>query len=247
MKEKLKTMSKKKIVGLILLAIVAILLWQISIPIIAVWAIFKKTNIKKSYKWLASILFVVVYVSIVGIAYSKHSNNNTTLEPTVNTSSETNKTPKTGSSNTENKVTNLVEKIEGKAAEVEASSITVSNSDNSNIASSDTKAPYNVIVIYKDNQNANDCFTAKNALMNTMKAIYGDEDLSGKILSVKFIALPSISASLGYNEAKSVDWLKIGKEIGPSIFWNNLEKVDTEPSGFSQPSDMWGYTMNGCK
>lgn len=259
LREKLKTMSKKKIVGLIILAIIAILLWQVSIPVIAVWIIFKKTKIKTSYKWIASIMFVLVYASVIGFVYNKqpsdklaekdNSQQNAVVNPVTNNNIEENKQPIEEQSpiNNNAKEINLVEKIEGKAAEIEASDITVSNSDNTDLASSDTKAPYNVVVMYKDHGNTTDCFMAKNALMKTMKSIYGDEALAGKILSVKFFALPSISASLGYNEAKYVDWSKVGKEIGPSIFWNNLEKKIVEPSGFSQPSDMWGYTMNGCK
>jgi hypothetical protein len=246
LKEKLKTMPKKKIAGLIVLAILAVLLWQISIPVIAVWAIFKKTKIKTPYKWLTSILLVIIYVSIMGVVYGKKSDNkiNMASGPATTSNFEENNTPK---NNPVVKDTDLVSRIEGKAEELGASSITVSNSDNSDVASSNTKPPYNVVVIYKNNGSVNDCFTAKEALMETMKSIYGDEALAGKILNIKFLASPSIDASLGYDQAKDVDWSKVGKEIGPSIFWNNLNKEIVEPSGFGQQSDMWGYTANGCK
>jgi len=66
LKEDLKKMSKKKLVGLILLAILAIFLWQVSIPVIMVWLVFKKTKISKVYKWLLSIGLVICYMGILG-------------------------------------------------------------------------------------------------------------------------------------------------------------------------------------
>jgi len=89
LKEDLKKMPKKKLIGLIFLAILAILLWQVSIPIIMVWLIFKKAPTTKLNKWLLSILLVFIYMGVVGtITYkedsSKQANNSVSKEVAVN-------------------------------------------------------------------------------------------------------------------------------------------------------------------
>ena len=75
LKEDLKKMPKKKLVGLILLAILAIFLWQVSIPAIMVWLIFKKAPTKTLNKWLLSILLVFIYMGIFGTITHKDDNN----------------------------------------------------------------------------------------------------------------------------------------------------------------------------
>jgi len=77
LKEDLKKMPKKKLVGLILLAILAIFLWQVSIPVIMVWLIFKKAPTKKVYKFLISIVLVFVYMGIFGAIIGNKNKNNT--------------------------------------------------------------------------------------------------------------------------------------------------------------------------
>lgn len=89
LKEDLKKMPKKKLIGLIFLAILAVLLWQVSIPVIMVWLIFKKAPTTKLNKWLLSILLVFIYMGIVGtITYkddnSKQANNSVSKEVAVN-------------------------------------------------------------------------------------------------------------------------------------------------------------------
>lgn len=253
LKEKLKTMSKKKIVGLVLLAIIAILLWQVSIPIVVVWIIFKKIKTREIYKWLSSFLFVLIYLLTVGFIYvdksidqdlAKGNYDNVTDSSSLNNINIIKKEDASKGNNI--KEIDLISKIENKASQIDASSVSVFNSDNSDMASPDSEPPYNVVIMNKNHGSATDCFDAKNSLMKSMKAIYGDESLSGKVLNVKFFALPSISASLGYNEAKYVDWSKVGGDIGPSIFWKNLTKKEVQPTSYGLPSDMWGYTKNNC-
>lgn len=85
------------------------------------------------------------------------------------------------------------------------------------LANDATPPPYDVIISAPRGAYSDDCFGAKQALLDTMKRVYSPT-LKEHISRTR-VNIPSVMyASLGGNDGRSMDW----KPIGPSLFWKNL-------------------------
>lgn len=178
---------------------------------------------KHPFKYIVVGLFVFFIIMMI-IALS---NSNSSI-PT-NSETQSNVLPK-----------NAVEQIEVIAKNSGAYDVTVFKGNN--LANGESEPPYDVFVIYNDFKNPMDCISAKIALMKTMKALYGEASLNGKISRVKFSANPVMEVSLGYEDAKDVKWADVGKDIMQSIFWDSFQKFSSEPKGKST----WAIDKGNC-
>lgn len=110
--------------------------------------------------------------------------------------------------------------------------------DGENVISKSSKPPFEVIV--NSLSFFDDCFEAKNALLNLMKTLYSNPETKDNIARVKFTALGQLRASLGAKDV-APNW----EGIGPSIFWKSLMELrsfENESSPINQRT--YGVQIN---
>lgn len=58
--------NKLKLFGIALLVLLSLLVWYISVPVVIIWYLFKKTSLSKRAKWIATAVTLVIFSVIVG-------------------------------------------------------------------------------------------------------------------------------------------------------------------------------------
>lgn len=111
-----------------------------------------------------------------------------------------------------------------------------------NLATAKSKPPYEVIVNGSIEQFEDNCFIAKNAMMEIMKAIYTDQTLANKISRVLFSAPTQLRASIGARDGYAAPDMY---SYGPSLFWSTLRGIRShELEAGSIVSRTWGRKIN---
>lgn len=192
-----------------------------------------KSFAKKHPVW--SVIIVLVVIGFIGSLFSS-PDTNTNSQPTTTTQTPTQSNQNTNTP-TQTLSSNPLERIEQIVDKVGDYEVTIWDSTGDFATESST--PYEVIVNSKPNQ-FNSCFDAKNSLYEIMKGLYSDSQLNGKIARVQFTAWGYLKASLGYDDAKELEW-----NVGPSNYWKvTLQYKDYEDTSSPLSQQTWGVKIN---
>jgi len=185
----------------------------------------KENWIKKHPVWTGIIGVFLLFI-LIGIFSGGDSNSSTNTPSNQNTNAQT----QTLSSNP-------LERIEQIMKNVGDYDITIWDSVG-NFAT-ENSVPYEIIVNGGFNQ-FNSCFEAKEALYETMKNLYSDETLKGKISRVLFTAPYYLRSSAGYDDVKDFTW-----DYGISNYWKvTLQYKDYEEEYGSLSQRTWGVKID---
>ncbi len=189
-----------------------------------------KSFAKKHPVW--SVIIVIVVIGFIGSLFSSPETN-TNSQPTTTTQTQLNQNTNT---QTQTLSSNSLERIEQIVDKVGDYEVTIW--DSTGDFATESSAPYEVIVNSKPNQ-FSDCFDAKNSLYETMKGLYSDSQLNGKIARVQFTARGYLKASLGNDDAKDLRW-----DVGPSTYWKvTLQYKDYEDTSSPLSQQTWGVKI----
>ncbi len=184
-----------------------------------------KSFAKKHPVW--SIVIVLAAVGFIGSIFAS---------PETNTGSQPTTTTQTPAHSNQNISSNPLERIEQIVSGVGDYEVTVWDSKGELAIESST--PYEVIVNSKPNQ-FNNCYDAKNILYEIMKELYSDSQLAGSIARIQFTAWGYLKASLGYDDAKNLEW-----DAGPSNYWEvTLQYKDYEDTSSPLSQQTWGVKI----
>lgn len=192
-----------------------------------------KSFAKKHPVW--SVIIVLVVIGFIGSLFSS-PDANTNSQPTTTT-----QTPTQSNQNTNTQAqtlsSNPLERIEQIVDKVGDFEVTIWDS-NGDFAT-ENSAPYEIIVNGGFNQ-FNSCFDAKEALYETMKNLYSDEMLKGKISRVLFSAPHYLRSSAGYDDVKDFTW-----DYGISNYWKvTLKYKNYEDESGSLSQRTWGVKID---
>lgn len=183
---------------------------------------------------ILTLLLFIIFVPMVIAALS--DNSSTTTPTTTNAPVKSKNIVKPAAAK------DPIAQIEQAVATVGKFEVTVWDTKG-NPADSKTNPPYEIIVNGSMDK-TKDCFYAKDSLVKVMAAIYGNAGIKDKVARVLFTVPYNLRASLGYNDAKDLNW----QETMPTNFWKTtLQYKSREDETGDLKNRTWGVDIGNCE
>jgi len=187
-----------------------------------------QTNKPWYKKWWAIALFIIIGLVIIGSLLPDSNNSQTsTNQPNSNQATQ-------NENSLSSQPLTRIEQIVKNVGDYEVT-IWDSNGD----FATENSVPYEIIVNGGLNQFSS-CFEAKEALYETMKDLYSDGILKGKISRVLFTAPHYLRSSAGYDDVKDFTW-----DYGISNYWKvTLQYKNYKDESGSLSQRTWGVKID---